>query len=91
MYYSEGLYTVAGCIDEWPSRLKGIFLAEANQYDKYYPWYGSMYDYHWISVGKLTDYYDTGASFVESRGALFYTHIAEEEWILAGNRGSMQN
>ena len=50
-----------------------------------------MYDYHLVSVGKLTDYYDTGTSFVDSIGALLTTHIAEDEWIQADNRGSMQN
>ena len=66
-------------------------MAESNLDGQYYPWYGSMYDYHLVSVGKLTDYYDTGTSFVEKRGALFTTHIADEEWIQANNRGSMHN
>lgn len=50
-----------------------------------------MYDYHLISGDKLIDYYDTGMSIAESRGALVYTHIAAEKWILAANRGSMHN
>ena len=49
---------------------------------------GTFSDYHFFSVGKLTDYYDTGTSFVETRGALFTAHIADDTWIKAGNRGS---
>ena len=61
------------------------------QYSQYWDCCGSMYGYHLVSGGKLTDYYDTGTSFIESKGALFYTHIADEEWIQAGNRSSMHN
>ena len=49
---------------------------------------GSRHDYHSVSGGKLTDYYVTGISFVDSRGALFTTHIPDEKWIQANNRGS---
>ena len=53
--------------------------------------FGSRHDYHLISGDKLIDYYDTGMSIAESRGALVYTHIAAEKWIQAENRGSMHN
>ena len=68
----------------------GIYGFHKTIEESYYS-VGSMYGYHLISGDKLIDYYDTGMSIAESRGALVYTHIAAEKWILAANRGSMQN
>ena len=85
-------YVSGSCWDRDPANSQGIFVGTCVITDNDN---GSQarieYDYHLVSVGKLTDYYDTGTSFVESKGALFNTHIAEEEWIQAGNRGSMHN
>lgn len=84
-------YEISGCKEHHDSSVSGIYEDDTDPKDTCGPCLGSRHDYHLVSGGKLTDYYDTGSSFVESRGALFYTHIAEEEWIRANNRGSMQN